>query len=515
MEIINTPPEAYTLEAELSHNEYFTLYQGRHKATGTAVIIKVPDALYSGDDFFARRFKQLTDQTGQLDHPNILRPYPAETVDDQLFIIQDDPAVPTLAQIIEYEGPFSPQRMQYIAQQIASALDCAHQKGLFHGDLSAQQVYLGPNDDVLVANFGQSQIFVGSNLIKHGQAIAAPETLAPERVQGQGPSRQADLYALGILCYQMLTGKPPFTGPASSVLHAQAHKQPLPPHLVNARVPIGVSKAIGRMLSKGVELRYNTGAEFTRALAMAKHDSKPIRRYDHLLPITEREQRQTVPFKTFFYVMSIFVLIIFFSALFGWAGYELALKQAAAQTTSVRMVAAATMVALQTTPSPQIIGSTRILSLTGQMQPAATPTEVVNTKADTLFPTRLPVVASSTPTPSPSPPILALTDVLPLPVLPTASPTPVPPLPVNQPQFIFKNTTGFDVIIDLTGPIPLSQLIPPDQQHEFVLPPGDYQYIAHTLAGEALKPVVGKFSVFPPGQTVEKDYYSDYDWTQE
>lgn len=508
----NASPEAYTLDAELSRNEYVTLYQGRHTPTGTPVTIKVPDSLYSSDDLFARRFRQLIDQTSQLDHPHILRTHQTAAVDEQLCIIQDDPGLPALAQIIERDGPFSPQRMQHLAAQIASALDYAHQNGLFHGDLSARRVYVGPTDEVLVANFGHSQLFLGANLMKHGQSIASPETLAPERVQGQGPSRHADLYALGILCYQMLTGQPPFTGPASSVLHAQAHKQPLPPHLVDARIPIGVSQAIGRMVSKGMELRYNTGAEFIRALAMAKHNSRPIRRPEYLMPITEREQHSAVPFKTFFYGVITLMMIIFFSGLFGWAGYELALKQAEAQTASVRVVAAATIVALQTTPESNIIGSTRILSPTLETEPkteptpetgpATTPIEAVNSIADTLLPTRRPATASPTPSPSPTSTVAVVL------------PTPVPAIPASRPQFIFKNPTAFDVIVDLTGPAPVSQLIPPGQQHEFTLPPGEYQYMAHTLAGEALKPVVGRFTVIL-GETVEKDYYSDYDWTQE
>jgi len=505
MGTMETQSEKYTFEAELCQNEHFTLYQGRHTADNTPVIIKVAAPLYVGDDFFVRRFKQVAEQVAQLEHPNILRTYAAGEEGDHLYIAYDDPAASTLVQIIELGGPFSPQRMQHIAGQIASALDYAHQKGVFHGDLSAQHIYLGPNDHVFIANFGQSQVFFGANITKHQHAITSPEILAPERVHGQGPSRQADLYALGVLCYQMLTGKPPFIGPVSSVLHAQAHKQPLPAHLVNARVSIGISKVLGRMLSKGMELRYNTGAEFNRALIMAKHDSKPVHRYDHLMPITEREQIRAMPFKTFFYFVIMLIMIIFFSALFGWAGYELALKQAAAQTTAVRVVAAATIVALQTTPGPKIIVSTRILSSTGEPLPTGTSTEAINTKANTLLPTRGLVTALPTPSPTLSP-TLSYT--------PTPSPTPLPPVPASQTRFIFKNPTGYDLIIDLTGPLPWSELIPPGQQQQFLLPAGSYQYIVHTPTGEGLKTVVGNFDLFP-SQTIEKDYYSDYDWSQE
>ncbi len=79
-------------------------------------------------------------------------------------------------------------------------------------------------------------------------------------------------------------------------------------------------------------------------------------------------------------------------------------------------------------------------------------------------------------------------------------------------MFVFYNPTGFDMIIDLTGPTNLSELIPPDQRHKFLLQPGSYQYIAHTLTGN-LQTVVGNLDLLE-GQRVEKDYYSDYDWTK-
>jgi hypothetical protein len=167
--------------------------------------------------------------------------------------------------------------MLAVAKQIAAALDYAHQKSIMHGDLSARRVYLGPDDHVLVADFGQMQSMAGTSLVKQGYAIGTPEVMAPERVHGQGPSRQSDLYSLGILCYQMLNGEPPFVGEPAAVLHAQAYEQPRPLHLVNPGVSLRLSEAIGRMLAKGLELRYSTGSEFTRALTVAAEGTSPIR----------------------------------------------------------------------------------------------------------------------------------------------------------------------------------------------------------------------------------------------
>jgi serine/threonine-protein kinase len=100
--------------------------------------------------------------------------------------------------------------MQFIAGQIASTLDYVHQKSMTHGDLSVYQVYLGADDHVYIVNFGQAQVLFGTDLAKQVYAISAPETVAPERARGQGPSRQSDLYSLGILCYRdcRMSGNP-------------------------------------------------------------------------------------------------------------------------------------------------------------------------------------------------------------------------------------------------------------------------------------------------------------------
>jgi serine/threonine protein kinase len=168
--------------------------------------------------------------------------------------------------------------MLTVARQIAAALDYAHQRSIMHGDLSAKRIYLREDDHVIVADFGQTQAMVGTSLAKQGYAVGSPEILAPERVRGQGASRQSDLYSLGVLCYQMLTGVPPFMGEPAGVLHAQAYEQVQPLHTLNPSISIALSEAVGRMLSKGLELRYSTGSEFTRALTVAIEGTAPVRR---------------------------------------------------------------------------------------------------------------------------------------------------------------------------------------------------------------------------------------------
>ncbi len=267
----------YILEEEIGRGDLAVVYRARRRSDGATVAVKMLAYQFTFDEFFGRRFKDIARQTTRLDHPNIVRTYEAQQQGSVLYVVRELIEAHALAQVLENEGPLPPQRMLIIARQIASALDYAHQKSITHGDLSANRVYLAANDHATIADFGQTQAMVGTSLVKHGYGVGTPETMAPERVHGQGPTRQADLYSLGILCYQMLTGKPPFTGTPAAILHAQAYDQPRPLHLVNPNVSVPLSEAIERMLTKGPELRYNTGAEFVRAISVAIEGTAPVR----------------------------------------------------------------------------------------------------------------------------------------------------------------------------------------------------------------------------------------------
>ncbi|MEM7347614.1 MAG: serine/threonine-protein kinase, partial [Chloroflexota bacterium] len=320
----------------------------------------------------------------------------------------------TLAQVIESEGPFPPQRMLTIARQIANALDYAHQNSITHGDLSANQVYVGSNDHVVVTDFGQTQAMAGTSLAKQGFAVGSPETTAPERVQGQGPSRQSDLYSLGILCYQMLAKEPPFTGSATAVLHAQAYEQPRPLHLINPQISVPLSETIGRMLSKGLELRYNTGSEYSRALSVANEGTAPIRaRATAAAQVREAGLDDRTPLWQRSWVWGLVAIpIIGFFLLVGFGAISL---WNALQPASVAL------------PTPTFIAPTSIVSATSEAD--TPPTQPTNTPFVVATDTALPQTPTDpTPTQTASPAPTFTPTLIPL-------PTPGPPLVAEDSPF--------------------------------------------------------------------------------
>lgn len=506
--------EKYTLEEELSQNEWFSLYRGNRKSDGADVIVRVAAPILATDEFFKRRFKHIAQQAAQLEHPNIVQSYEAEEEDDLLYVARDFIEGRPLADVIKTEGPFSLKRTQYIAGQIAAALDYAHQKSVLHGDLSVHQIYLDDNDRIFITNFGHSQAIFGNNVAQQSYAVSSPETVAPERVRGEGPSRPADAYSLGIICYQMLTKQSPFSGPASTVFHAHSYRQPRPLHQINTGVPISVSEVVDRMLSKSVDVRYNTGAEFARALAAAAQNPNTSRQYESLIPIEEREQSQPMSFKTVFYAFCVTMVIVIVAAVAGWTGYELGLRQVAPTQSVAPVIVDSTLptatptAELLPSDSPQTASADKVALVTATLdEPADT---LLN---DFLIPTRATIsvtlrsTATLTPTVAPLPtrPVPTLT--------PTLTPTPAVIIPAGVGMFKFYNPTGNELVVDIIGPTGASAVVDPDVVEEFLLNPGFYVYKTHTPGGRQLEPTEGKFDL-GEGQVVERDYYSDYDWQQ-
>ncbi len=513
-ETIEIQLEHYLLLEEMSQNSVVTIYRGQRKADQKPVIVKVVAPLFATDEFFVRRIKQATRQTAKLEHPNIVPSYEAEQEGDLLYLVEDLDVTParSLAQVLATEGPFSPQRMQLIARQMASALDYAHQKSITHGDLSAHEVYLGADNHVLITNFGQTQAIFGVTLMRQSYAAGSPETMAPERVHGQGPSRHSDLYALGILCYQMLAGKPPFTGSPAAVLHAQAYKQPRPLYWVNPGIPVVVSEVIERMLAKGLELRYNTGAEFARALAVACDTAKP----GHARRVLRQEENQSLRSRKA--ITFLFGAVLLIALALVWLGYSWGARQQPATGAiyaptmftplEANILPGSDSLLLTGTPTTVWVTSTPIAGGVRLSDTLPTPTYTPIGHRDPLLPTPIPSLGGgSTPTPTAS--------ATPASAAPVAQPAavglgPQPIIPTGKGMLVFHNPTGHDLIVDLTGLTSASALVPPDRRQEFILAPGRYLCIIHTPTGQFLESRTLEFDI-PVGQRVEKDYYTDYE----
>ncbi len=276
---------SYEIEEEVGCGNLTIVYRARRREDDQLVSIKVVMPEFTSDPVFVRRFIEAAGRAIRLDHANIARVHEAAEHEDVVYVVREYLETDTLADWMGREGSMSPGQAVPVIRQLASALDYAHSRRLMHGDINDRCVYIGDDGHVTLADFGLSQAVAssdversgGSRSVKMVAGMGAPAYLAPERVQGQGPNRPADIYALGVLAYQLLAGHVPFSGELESVLEAQVYQTPPLLHNVNPDVLPPLSAAVGRALSKRPELRYNTATEFSRAFAAAAEGIAPSR----------------------------------------------------------------------------------------------------------------------------------------------------------------------------------------------------------------------------------------------
>ncbi len=276
---------SYEIEEEVGCGNLTIIYRARRREDDQLVSIKVVMPEFASDPVFVRRFIEAAGRAIRLDHPNIARVYEAAENEGAVYVVREYLETDTLADWLEREESMSPGQAVPVIRQLASALDYAHSRRLMHGDINDRCVYIEADGHVTLADFGLSQAVVssdversgGSRSVKMVAGMGAPAYLAPERVQGQGPNRPADIYALGALAYQLLAGHVPFSGELKSVLEAQVYQTPSPLHNVNPDVLPPLSAAVARALSKRPELRYSTATEFSRAFAAAAEGIAPSR----------------------------------------------------------------------------------------------------------------------------------------------------------------------------------------------------------------------------------------------
>jgi serine/threonine-protein kinase len=500
----------YAIDKQLDQDDWITTYQGKRISDDQPVLIKMVASSLLTDELLMQRFKYITGRIAKLSHPNIVPSYEAIEEQGCLYVIHDFFVGRSLFELIETEGAFSISRMQAIVGQLASALDYAHHQSVTHGELSAHNVYLDSEDRVMVTGFSYSQMLFGGDLANQSHTIRYPELFSPERARGQGPTRHADLYSLGVLCYQMLAKEPPFTGPCSAVLHAHMYKQPRPIHLINPGVPIPLSETLNRMLSKSVDLRYNTAAEFAYALGVTA-TSKNFFQYGKQLPIYNMEHHRQLIDRSFVYFCISLTFMLMIMGVSSWAGYEVGIKYTANQIRQVVVeITATTMTATPMLPATSESQAWAVKPI--PVQPTYT------TISDTLPTFASPTLIPPTATPMDSVVMVAVASATPLPVAQSsdcddkdcATDFSTPTLLVNQGTFSFHNPTGYDLVIDLTGPIYLSEVVLPYSQHDFSLEAGAYQYIVHTTTGKELPTKVGNFDLLD-NQVIERDYYSPHD----
>jgi serine/threonine-protein kinase len=221
---------------------------------------------------FLDRFIREAQVAAMLEHPNIVTIYDIEPVGDSIQMVQSWIEGRDLQQVLEHEGALAPDRAERFLTQLAAALDHAHlrDRPVLHRDIKPSNIMIGPHERVILTDFGIARLMGDVSLTQTGQMVGTPAFMAPEVAQGEEADARADVYALGVVLFQMLTGQAPFRAETPlALLHAHVHTPPPAPRAVVPSLPPGVDQVLARALAKTPNARFQTAGELARAFRSA------------------------------------------------------------------------------------------------------------------------------------------------------------------------------------------------------------------------------------------------------
>ena len=272
--MIGSEIAGHTLEAVVGRGGMGVVYRATEQNLKRTVALKLISADLASDPSFRQRFVHESEIAAKIEHPNVIPLYGAGEDNGQLYLTMRYVEGTDLKALIQREGAVPPDKAASILTQIAGALDEAHAAGLVHRDIKPANILIAGTKErpyAYLTDFGLAkQAHSSGGMTKTGMFVGTLDYIAPEQLQGGAVDARADVYALGCMLYQMLTGKVPFqrdTEPAK----IWAHMQDPPPSLreVAPQVPAAFDTVIQRAMAKSPEDRYQSAGDLARAATAA------------------------------------------------------------------------------------------------------------------------------------------------------------------------------------------------------------------------------------------------------
>jgi serine/threonine-protein kinase len=242
------------------------VYSGAHSRLRQPRAIKVLAPQLAVDERFVARFEREATIAAGLVHPHIVGIHDIGEADGFHYIAMQMAEGTSLRRLIEGQGALPPERAEGILAQLADALDHAHALGVVHRDLKPSNVIVGAADHVTLVDFGIARAAESPRLTGTGTMVGTPEYMAPEIVLGGSEGPSVDRYALGIVAYEMLTGRVPFEGPSIRIAHDHAYTPPPRPRSFRPDLPASAELAKQRQLAKAPAERLPSAGAFVEAI---------------------------------------------------------------------------------------------------------------------------------------------------------------------------------------------------------------------------------------------------------
>jgi serine/threonine protein kinase len=284
--LIGTTLGKYKILAPLGQGGMARVYRAHQENLDREVAVKVLPPWYAADRNFVDRFNLEARLVARLSHPNIVTIHDFSEQEGHLYIVMQLVDGGTLKHLLdalrdprgdgnhnglEGTGAMDVLEANRIFQQLASALTYAHEKGIIHRDIKPVNVLLDHAKRPILSDFGIAKVLAGTKeLTRPGAGVGTPEYMSPEQCKGEQVDRRADIYALGVMLYEALTGRTPFIGDNyPAIAHSHLYEEPPDPRIFNRLIPISIRDVILTALQKRPEHRYQHAGDMANALERA------------------------------------------------------------------------------------------------------------------------------------------------------------------------------------------------------------------------------------------------------
>jgi len=280
---------SYRIEERIGRGGMGVVYRGQHTKLPREVAIKSINPRAGDHDLRAlrHRFEREAYIQSQLDHPGIVKIYDYIVAEQTYYIVMEYVEGRSLAQLLKQEGgPLKSERALNLFDQILTAVVYAHtftyqdqdggtHRGIIHRDLKPPNILVTPDDKIKITDFGIVKVVGAETTDTFGAAYGSPRYVSPEQAEGLEVDQRSDIYSLGVILYEMLTGAPPFGNERApltrtEILRAHVEEPPSLPTEINPLIPLEVEDIILRSLEKDPAGRYATAADFLRAIKTAR-----------------------------------------------------------------------------------------------------------------------------------------------------------------------------------------------------------------------------------------------------
>jgi len=257
----------YAIVDELGRGGMGRVFKALDREIGEMIALKVLVPEFSLDERMIERFRNELKLARRIAHKNVCRIFDLGNCEGTYFITMEYIPGDTLKNIVRMMGAFAPERALSVAGQVCDGMAEAHRLGVIHRDLKSANIMIDREGSARIMDFGIARGAESQGLTGRGALIGTPEYMAPEQVEGQDVDPRADIYALGIILFEMLTGRVPFEG-KTPLSVALMHKTARPPDVreINAKTPERLSAAVARCLAKDPAARYQRVEELAAGL---------------------------------------------------------------------------------------------------------------------------------------------------------------------------------------------------------------------------------------------------------